>query len=256
MEKLILIDEVQPTEIINDGKHYYPISNCLNLDDILEYIVSQIPQLDSDEFQQSLSIVGSWNKKSPGSVHKDLDFILPTTCLNDYLQLLENLKVTYYFYKGIATLTMIIKDQFNIPRKVDIFFVDKVEFSKKAYEVPNYDETEWPSFMRNMLLNSICKIKFISNDKKYTGRFIPYKGICMYDETRDNYLLLNYWDILVDHLQFESLDKVEDLLRGIKKKWCDRTKDKLLTLVIQDRKLMNLLNENNKTLKDIEDKIF
>ena len=209
------------------------------------------------DFRARYRTVGSWGKKRPGDHHKDLDLV---TDLNELeiKTMLTNLPYEPIFYKGLATWTFVIKDLFGVPRKVDIFQCENADFSEKAYYNVSYKETEWPSWARNMILNSICKIK-VSNEDGWTGRFIPYRGLCLYDtapKNKQSKILTTDWDTFKKFIGFPDVDRVEDLLVTLKTTWSDKQKLDLIKLLSQDKKLVNLLDKNNKRVADIADEIY
>ncbi len=256
--KLILVDELSKS-LKDDGIHYYAINNREhdNLDVIEHSIYEILTKITGVKFRDHFKTVGSWKKKEPGNYHKDLDLI--TSLSNNHIgRILENLPYPAIFYKGLSTWTFVIKDILGIPRKVDIFKVESVPFSEKAYFNVPYMMTEWPSWARNMILNSICKI-VVKNDEGWTGRFIPYRGLCMYDDApknKESKILTTDWDAFKVYIGFPELNTVEDLINRIKKTWSDKQKIELINLLSKDKKLVNLLENNNKRVMDISNEIY
>lgn len=257
MAKKLILSNINDG-IIRDGFHYYPIpvtKDHLCLDIIQKSLfekMSDILDINYDFLTNLFPVVGSWGMKPAGANHKDLDLICELS-VEDIQEILEPIE-NKFFYKGLSTFTFLIEDAMGIPRKIDIFKVEDERFSKRAYDVPIHLVTDWPAWTRNMLLNAVAKVKLKDGD--FTGRFIPYRGLCLYNTNKESKIYTTDWQKMLDTLGFTCVDKTEDILKEIKAKWCDREKDEFGTIINRDKKLNNLLHINNKRVLDIYDEIY
>lgn len=241
--------------IIDDGDHYYPISTDSpeTLNEIQDYLISELSRITDTDFGSLFKVVGSWGKKPPGTFHKDLD--LATELDNEIIgNLLKKLDHEPLFYKGLSTWTFVLKDASGIPRKIDIFKVEDLLFSTKAYEIMPHEKTKWPSWSRNMILNAITKVKI--NHDGWSGRFIPYKGLCIYNDKKESKIVTTRWNVMKTILGFNKINVTEDLINGIIATWSDRDKDDLMIIIYKDKKLRDLLESNGRTMREIENEIY
>jgi len=254
MQRKLILANIEDG-IVDDGLHYYPMST--DDDEVLEHLEAYLYKVITEkcgiDAKKHFDTVGSWMKKPAGTFHKDLDLItvVDEDEVNKYLAKLD---YEPFFYKGLSTWTFVIKDYDGIPRKIDIFKVVNREFSKKAYRTQHYTDTKWPSWSRNMILNAIAKVVY--KEGGFTGRFIPYRGLCAYDENKNNHIVTSDWDEMRRILRFGSLKSTEALLTTIKCLWTDYEKDQLMKILSKDKKFCDLLNNNNNKILDIIHEIY
>lgn len=197
-----------------------------------EYIRARLPVIDAE-------LVGSFGKKAPGEKSKDLDYV---TSLNaeELIEVLTANDKKYFHYAGLRTFSTTEEDPYGIPRKVDYFYVDDVDFATRAFYSHRYNETSYPSSTLPMLFTNMGKALY--NEWLGHVSFSPATGLRQkVGDKKWKHISLN-WDHFLALMKVDSdQPTVEDVIASIQKHWTKKQKGDLISYLGTDKKFFSYL---------------
>lgn len=191
----------------------------------------------------ALQIVGSFGKKRSDDIHKDLDYI----CDNSKEEIEDFLKksdIPFYYYPGLRTFSTVILDDRFIARKVDIFQVEDYDFAYSAFYTSHYSVTQFPSFVKSMLLANVVKVHY-GEEYSYSPTFAL--------RDKDKNTIEVFWEEFIwDICRLKNPKAtVEEFCLNIKTNWSDSKKELLCKRLNKDKRLLDHLKEHSLTIRDL-----